>query len=109
MALTHASSGQALNLQPLGPDLHRAQSSALVKARDLELVRLVLPQGKTLPAHSVPGDITLLCLEGVVEVQAGGVSRLLETGQLMYLAGGVSHALRALIDASLLLTIALRR
>lgn len=108
MAIPHLSSGQVINLQPLGATLTSTRTSALVKSQDIELVRIVLPQGKALAPHSVRGDITLLCLEGTVAVEAAGTSTRLEAGQLMYLAGGEVHGLSALSDASLLLTIALR-
>lgn len=108
MAIPHLTSGQVISLQPLGAELAGARTRALVKSQDIELVRIVLPQGKTLAPHAVKGDITLLCLEGAVEVELGDTRTRLESGQLLYLEGGVAHGLRALSDASLLLTIALR-
>lgn len=108
MAIPHLTSGQVISLQPLGAALAGARTRALVKSQDIELVRIVLPQGKTLAPHAVRGDITLLCLEGAVEVELGDTRTRLESGQLLYLEGGVAHGLRALSDASLLLTIALR-
>lgn len=108
MALRHIASGEVVALQPLGTALATARSTALLKSQDIELVRVVLPQGRQLVPHAVRGDITLLCLEGEVEVQAQGAITTLAAGQLMYLAGGTPHGLLARSDASLLLTIALR-
>ena len=37
---------------------------ALFKTEELEVIRLVLAAGKSLPPHKVPGEITIQCLEG---------------------------------------------
>lgn len=107
MALPHASSGQRIDLRPFADALPQQQSCALLKGRQLELMRLVLPAGKAMSRHSVPGEVTLLCLEGEVELQAHGLSQRLGAGELVWLEGGVDHALLALCDSSLLLTIQL--
>lgn len=109
MALNHLSSGEPIDVGPLGPNLANSRTSALFKADDLEVMRLVLPAGKSLPPHSVAGEITIHCIEGRIEVAAHGRQRELRAGQLMYLAGGTSHAVTALEDASALVTIALRK
>ncbi|MFM2058818.1 MAG: hypothetical protein RLY71_3203 [Pseudomonadota bacterium] len=110
MALSHAISGQAIDLRPLGADFSTAQTVALVKSQDIELVRMVLPEGKTVPPHTVPGDFTLLCVEGEIEVAYGeGNVTVLKPCQLLYLAGGVPYGFAARQDSSALLTISLRR
>lgn len=45
MALTHASSGQVVNLDAL--DGQATETCALLKARDIELMWLVLPDRKS--------------------------------------------------------------
>ena len=105
MALPHASSGQLIDIQPLGPRLDEAHSNALFKTSQLELMRLVLPRGKGLPEHAVPGAVTIQCIEGEIELQAHGRTQHMRPGQLVYLAGGEPHALHALQDASVLLTL----
>ncbi|HPU90541.1 MAG TPA: NTP transferase domain-containing protein, partial [Spirochaetota bacterium] len=55
-----------IDLRPLGPSLVTAKTITLAKTADLELIRLVLPVGKELPTHKVPGEITVQCLEGRV-------------------------------------------
>jgi quercetin dioxygenase-like cupin family protein len=79
----------------------------LFKARDLEVLRVVLTAGKSLPAHAVPGEITVMCIEGSIDVTAEGESHVLHAGQLLYLRGGVSHGVVALEDSSVLVTVAL--
>ena len=48
MALPHATSGQVTRLEPLGERLTDTVSTALFKAAQLEVVRLVLPRGHTM-------------------------------------------------------------
>lgn len=107
MALQHAQSGDVVDVQPYGTQIGAAQSFALFKADRLEVMRLVLPAGHLMPTHQVPGEITLHCLEGRVQVTADGEQRDLPAGHLMYLAGGVTHALLAEQASSVLVSIVL--
>ena len=106
MAISHANSGDALDIRPLGSNLISSQTIALFKSKNLEVMRLVLPRGKGMPMHSVPGDITMQCMEGTIEVVVNGHAKPLAAGQLMYVSGGVPHSLMAVADASVLVTIA---
>jgi quercetin dioxygenase-like cupin family protein len=107
MALTHARPGQAIDVAPLGNAVAQQATHALFKAHDLEVLHLVLPAGKSLPPHKVPGEITVQCVEGVIDVTSDGRSQVLRAGQMLYLEGGVVHGVTALEDASALVTIAL--
>ena len=109
MAIEHARPGEAINVQPLGARLRSERTVALFKSEDLELMRLVLPAGKSLPPHKVSGEITVQCIEGRIDVTVDGKSHVLCAGQLLYLAGDVLHGVVALEDASALVTVALRR
>lgn len=108
MALTHAVSGDLLDVGPLGERLPTQKTAALFKAKDLEVIRLVLVAGKSLPPHKVPGDITIHCIEGQLSVEVDGTPRTLVAGELLFLAGDVLHAVTAVTDASVLVTIALK-
>jgi quercetin dioxygenase-like cupin family protein len=55
----------------------------------------------------VYGECTLLCLEGEVEVQGDGSGCRLGPGQLVLLPARARHAVQALRDSSLLVTIQL--
>ena len=107
MALHHASAGEVVDLSPLGNNLHEAQTAALVKTDSFEAIRLVLKTGHEIPAHAVSGKFTLHCLEGRVAIDLPERSLELAAGQWTYFEGGVPHGLRAIQDASLLLTIML--
>ncbi|WAC75220.1 cupin domain-containing protein [Roseateles sp. SL47] len=112
MALPHAAPAQPIDIAPLGPALTQTLSTALFKSEGLEVMRIVLPAGKTLPAHKVDGEMTFQVIEGEVEllVSHGNTEdrERLHAGQLCYLPGGVVHTVSALQDASALLTIVLR-
>lgn len=107
MAQPHACSGDVVDVKALGDTLGQHVTHALIKSTQLELVRLVLPAGKALREHRVAGEITVLCLEGVIEIHANGSDRRLAAGQLIHLVAGELHAVRAVTDASALLTICL--
>ena len=95
-------------MRPLGDALSQAQSIALFKSDQLEVLRLVLPAGHVMPTHRVDGEITIHCLEGHVTVDMGGVPTELPAGHLLFVRGGVTHALHARAAASVLVTIVLR-
>jgi quercetin dioxygenase-like cupin family protein len=107
MALNHAEPGEPIDIAPLGEALERSASHAILKTGSLELIRLVLRQGASLPPHSVAAEITLLCIEGAVAVEAGGRSCELRAHQMIMLPARQEHAVRALEDSSVLLTILL--
>lgn len=107
MALPHATSGQLIDIRPLGPRITTAVSNALFKTPQLELMRLVLPQGKGMPEHAVHGPVTIQCIEGAIELHAHETTQTLRAGELVYLEGGEPHALHALEDSSVLLTLLL--
>lgn len=109
MAIPHARSGQVIDVRPLGAALTGERTTALFKTDDLEVMRLVLTAGKSLPPHRVAGEITIQCLEGRIDVTLDGESRILNAGHLIYLARDVSHGVVAIEDASVLVTIALHR
>lgn len=109
MAIAHAVSGQPTDVSPLGPALSAARTVALFKTDELEVIRLVLPAGKSMTPHKVAGAITVQCIEGKIDIPCDDGSHVLSAGQLLYLPGGVAHGVVALEDASALVTIVLRR
>ncbi|MDB5886287.1 MAG: Cupin 2, conserved barrel domain protein [Polaromonas sp.] len=109
MAIAHAAPGQLVDVHPLGNKLSESHNVALFKTNELEVIRLVMPAGKTMPSHWVKGEVMIHCLEGSVSLTAGGQTRQMSANQLVWLEGGVDHALTAVQDASLLLTIVLRK
>lgn len=108
MALPRAQPAQAVDLQPFGARLASEKTHALLKSRDLEVVRLVLKAGQSLPTHRVKGEMTVQCLEDCLEVTTDAQAHRLQAGQLLFLHGGMPHGVRALDAVSALVTIALR-
>jgi quercetin dioxygenase-like cupin family protein len=105
MSLHHASSGEKIDVRPLGEKLMQTASTALLRTADLEVMRMVLPKGKSVPEHHVPGEITIQCIEGTVELQAHDNSQVLMPGEMLYLAGNIPYAIFALENASVVMTI----
>ena len=105
MAIPLAASNEVVSVGPLGPDLAATKTSTLLKTEHMQVIRLVVPAGKEIPAHHAPGEITVQCIEGRVAFTASGKTQELGPGQLIYLTAGETHALRGIEDASLLVTI----
>jgi quercetin dioxygenase-like cupin family protein len=97
-----------VEVRPFGPALRDQVTTSLLKTEALQLMRLVLQAGQGLPEHHVQGAITVHCLEGESLVTTLGRSCRLLPGQLVMLEGGVPHAVTAVTDASLLVTVVLQ-
>jgi quercetin dioxygenase-like cupin family protein len=109
MAIPHAVPGQPIDVRPLGAQILEARTVALFKSYELEVMRLVLPAGKSVPPHAVPGEITVHCIEGKIKLLFEDRVQVLEAGQLLYLGAGVEHSLVGMENASALVTIALHK
>jgi quercetin dioxygenase-like cupin family protein len=109
MAIAHAAAGQLVDVQALGDKFCEARTVALFKTGELEVMRVVMPAGKRMPSHGVKGEVTIHCLEGEIDLISNGNPQRMKAGQLVWLEGGVDHALAAVQDSSLLVTIVLRK
>ncbi len=107
MALPHAQPLDIIDVRPLGPGLRNAVTTSLIKTPTLQLMHLVLQAGLGLPEHSVAGAISVQCLEGEAVVTTPSRICHLGAGRLVVLEGGEPHAVRAVTDASLLVTVLL--
>ena len=108
MALAHPNPNEVIDLSPLGPLLPDHKTYTLFKSEQLEVLRLVLPAGKVIAEHRAPGEITVQCLEGAVEFEVHGEARELRAGHMLYVAAREPHALKAIEDSSVLVTIQLK-
>lgn len=108
MAQPHIHPGQVANVLPFGARLAQEKSVALFKSKDLEVIRLVLLKGKSMPPHRVPGEITIHCIEGELLVSTDDGTCVLAPGHLLYLQGGAMHGVTASQDASALVTVTVR-
>lgn len=82
-----------------------ASVTTLIKTQDLQVIRMVLAAGGETPTHTSPGELTVLCLHGRVVFTAYGQDQPLSAGGFLYLPAGQPHAVKAIENATLLLTI----
>jgi quercetin dioxygenase-like cupin family protein len=109
MALVHAQPLEVISVRPLAAQIAQARTHSLLKTGRMQLMRLVLAAGQTVPEHQVGGEMTLLCLEGQVLVTTPGRQCRLAQGDLMLLPAREAHALQAEADSSLLATLLLHQ
>jgi quercetin dioxygenase-like cupin family protein len=107
MAIPHAKPGEVVDVRPLGSALASAQTQTLVRAEQVEVIRLVVTAGKEIGEHKTKGELVVQCLEGRVALTALGTTLNLEAGQLLYLPTGEPHSVKGVENASLLLTVLL--
>lgn len=103
MALPHAQPGEVISLHDPSPS--GTGTRTLFRTPAAEGLRLVLPRGKTIAAHKAPGELIVQCLSGRVRFTALGRPIDLEAGQMFYLSSAEPHAVEALDDCVLLVTI----
>lgn len=109
MAISHAKPAQVINLEPLGDKIASSKTQTLFKTDMMEAIRLVLPAGKQIAEHKAPGEITVQCLEGQISFSADGNSHTLSGGEMLYLETAVPHAVEAIKDSTVLVTIVFSR
>lgn len=105
MALQHASLFEVIDLDMPNPIGSASTSSSLLRTSQLQILRLVLPKGECLPAHQVPGEITIQCLIGEVSVIASRVECRLSAGQLVALPANGQHSVQAHDTSVLVVTL----
>jgi len=99
---------EVIDLRPLGSAIAQSKTRAVIKTDRMELIRLVMPAGKTIAEHRAPDEITVHCLEGKIAFTTLGVTTELSAGQLMLLPSAQPHALQAIDDSSVLVTLLLK-
>jgi quercetin dioxygenase-like cupin family protein len=107
MAIPHAHAGEVVDVRPLREKIADTKTYTILKTDVMEVVRLVMPKGKRIAEHQAPGEITVQCLEGHVRFTSGGRTHELTDGTMLYLSAAEPHAVEALEDSSVLVTILL--
>jgi hypothetical protein len=64
MAIPHAKPGEVVDVRPLGSALASAQTKTLVRAEQVEVIRLVVPAAKEIEEHKAKGEITVHAWKG---------------------------------------------
>ena len=108
MAQPHAQSGQIVSVRTLGAQLAQSSSTAILKAGQLEVMRIVLHAGRSMPEHMTRGEATVQCIEGEVEFQGHSGAQRMHPGDFVHLEPRALRALKAVQDASLLVTLCLQ-
>jgi quercetin dioxygenase-like cupin family protein len=101
----HIESGEIINLKTLKDGMSEHSTFALIKTKEMEVIRMVLPRGKDIMEHQVEGEISVHCLQGNVIFRVEDSAIELSENDWFYLEGNQSHALHAKEDTILLVTI----
>ncbi len=109
MALVHPAPGQIIEVRGGAGAADHKSSETLVRTDHLEILRYALPAGKVVGTHTAAGTMVVQCLEGTVEFTALGKTQKLTPGTMLYLPDHEPHALKAVSEALLLLTLLLHR
>ncbi|HYW58789.1 MAG TPA: cupin domain-containing protein [Polaromonas sp.] len=109
MALIHAQPLDVIDIKPLAHQLGDVKTHSLLKTEKLQLMRVVLAAGQTMPEHHVSGDITVQCLEGEVFVTTPGRRVCLGGGEVVVVPANAPHGLEAKTATSLLVTVLLHQ
>lgn len=107
MALPHAQPLDVIDIRPLGAGLRDAKTRSLIKTGKLQLMQVVLQAGEGLPEHRTPGEASVQCLEGEVDVTTPSRPCRLQAGEIVVLPAGEPHSVLARRDATLLVTVLL--
>ncbi len=109
MALAHTAPGEIVEVRGRAGAVDHKGSETLVRTDHLEILRYALPAGKVVGTHTAAGTMVVQCLEGTVEFTALGKTQKLTPGTMLYLPDHEPHALKAVSEALLLLTLLLHR
>lgn len=100
-------------LQKLRAEPHEAQrghrQQTIFHRAPVTQVLFAFDAGGELAEHSADGLVTIHVLQGALSVQAGGENHDLQAGQMIVLAPGVPHDVRAAEAAAMLLTVHLQK
>lgn len=95
----------ACQLQQEGPRSGNRNAVTLVKHQDFRLVLAALKSGATLARHSARGTVLIQVLTGTVRARIYGEDLEVKAGQVVSFDPNLDHAISAVQDALLLITI----
>lgn len=101
----HIQPGEVVNLLTLKKDMSGDATFALVKTSDMEVIRMVLPEGRNISEHSVEGEMSVQCLKGHTEFTVGDKIHDLTEGDWLYLERNELFSYRTKTETILLVTI----
>lgn len=106
VSLDLAKLAEALRAEP-HPPTNGHRQTGLIHRGPLRLVLFAFEGGGRLPEHHAPGHVVLHCLRGELVVELVNVRHRLGRGEVLVLDPGVVHAIEALVESEMLLTVCL--
>jgi quercetin dioxygenase-like cupin family protein len=79
-------------------------SRVLLKDTNGSITLFAFSAGEEISAHSTPYSAILYMVDGNAEVTIAGINNILKTGEIINLPKNVNHAIRAISDFKMLLT-----
>lgn len=101
----HVGSGEVINLETLKGNMQVDASYALVKTNDMEVIRMALPEGKSIDEHSVEGEVSVQCLKGDILFTVNGKAVELRRDDWLFLEKRQTYSYSVKKDTILLVTI----
>ncbi len=103
---------RALRAEPL-PASRNHRQKTLYKGSDtangpVTIALFVFDKGASMPQHVAQGVVMIHVIDGRISISAEGQQHDLQTHQMLVLAPGVTHDVRAETDARMLLTVCLK-
>ena len=82
------------------------QTEVITKTDRMRVVFRLLPAGHALPEHKAAGRVSVQVIEGQVNFTVDAHTVSLKQGTLLLLDPGAPHAVHALVDSAILITVA---
>jgi quercetin dioxygenase-like cupin family protein len=81
------------------------RQAGLIHHGPLRLLLFAFEPGGRLPEHRAPGEVVIHCLRGELSVEAAGSLHRLGDGEALVREPSVPHAVEALVESEMLLTL----
>jgi quercetin dioxygenase-like cupin family protein len=89
--------GKALNLESTVEYMSKSVvSKQVIKGPTGNITLFAFDEGEGLSEHSAPFDAFVQILDGEAEINIGGNSNIVKTGEFIIMPANISHALKAI-------------
>ena len=109
LSALRARPGEIVDVRPLGSELTTAQVVPLMKTSDLEIFRVVVPSGTTVPKHEFSREVIVHCWRAGQDWYRRERFTISAQGQLLFYSSDEPFSVLGLEDASLLITAAVSK
>jgi quercetin dioxygenase-like cupin family protein len=101
----HVLPGQLVDVAPLETRIESERVTVLLKTDAVEILRVFIPAGESVPTYEAQGQVILHCLEGAVRLSAVGAPHGLGAGKLVHLVVQEPFSLVGVENSVLLMTV----